>query len=207
MGSRGVVARTGAVTALMVLVLLSTVDLGFCLDGESILKGLRDGETETRRQALESPELAACYASNADEELCPPNPELLKEVNQELVRLLGDGDPAIRRVAARYLSASTDEQAIAALGHLLRDGDEDIRSSAVSAFVHIKTSDPHIITDLEKLLRDRNKGIRTNAAMALGVNGTPRSLRALRSRVSREAEPDVKAACAQSAAELERRLR
>src|SRR5262249_40965733 len=146
--------------AVIVLVLLSTADPGLCLDGDSILKGLRDSETETRRQALQSPELAACYASNADEELCPPNPELFKEVNQELVRLLGDGDPSIRRTAARYLSASTDEQAVAPLGHLLRDRDDEIRATAASAFTHIKTSNPHIITDLEKLLRDRNKSIR-----------------------------------------------
>ena len=200
-------APRGTVAALIVLMLLSAVDLGFCLDGESILKGLRDGDTDARRQALESPELAACYASNADEELCPPNPDLFKEVNQELVRLLSDGDLSIRRVAARYLSLSTDEQAVGPLGHLLRDGDEEIRGTAVSAFVRIKTSDPHIITDLEKLLRDRNKGIRMNAAKALGASGTTRSLRALRARLSREAEPDVKAVCAQAVEELERRLR
>jgi HEAT repeat protein len=200
-------ASRGTLAALIVLVLLSVADLGFCLDGESILKGLRDSDTETRRQTLESPELAACYASNADEELCPPNPELFKEVNQELVRLLDDGNPSIRRVAARYLSLSTDEQAVAPLGHLLRDGDEEIRGTAVNAFVHIKTSDPHIITDLEKLLRDRNKSIRMSAAKALGASGTSRSLRVLRSRVNRETEPEVKAACTQAVQELEGRLR
>src|SRR5262245_3237109 len=200
-------APRGTVTALIVLMLLSAADLGFCLDGESILKGLRDSDTETRRQALESPELAACYASNADEEICPPDPDLFKEVNQELVRLLSDGTPSIRLVAARYLILSTDKQAVGPLGHLLRDGDEEIRSTAASAFVHIKTSDPHIITDLEKLLRDRSKSIRLSAAKALGASGTTRSLRALRARVNRETEPEVKAACAQAVQELEGRLR
>lgn|SRR6185295_8691225 len=195
----------GRLTALVVLLLLSTADLGFCLDGDSILTGLRDSDTATRRQALESPELAACYASNADEEICPPNPDLFKQVNRELVRLLGDSDSSIRRVAARYLSVSTDEQAVGPLGHLLRDGDDEIRSTATNAFVHIKTSDPHIITDLEKLLRDRNKSIRASAAMALGASGTSRSLAALRARVSRETEPDVKAVCVQAVEELERR--
>jgi hypothetical protein len=197
----------GRLAALVVLVLLSTVAPGFCLDGDSILKGLRDSDTDTRRQALESPELAACYASNVDEQSCPPDPDLFKEVNRELVRLLGDGDLSIRRVAARYLSVSTDEQVVAPLGHLLRDGDDEIRNTATNAFVHIKTSDPHIITDLEKLLRDRNKTIRASAAMALGASGTSRSLRVLRARLSRETEPDVKAACAQAAQELEGRLR
>ena len=59
--------------AISLLSLLSA-NVAFCLDGEAILKALRDRNADTRRRALESRELAACYSSDADDKNCPPNP-------------------------------------------------------------------------------------------------------------------------------------
>ena len=186
---------------------LLSSSVAFCLDGEAVLKALRDRNVDTRRRALESRELAACYSSDADEQSCPPNPELFKRVNEELIRLLEDRDPSIRRVAAQYLSVSTDERAVRPLARLLRDRDEEVRRNASGAFGHIRVIDPDAIRDLERLLEDRHKLVRMNVAMALGTNGTHRSLIALKEGFDREVESDVKATYAQALRELEKRLR
>jgi len=181
--------------------------VALCLDGDAILKALGDSNVEIRRRALLSPELSACYSSDADEKSCPPNPALFRRINGELIRLLSDRDPSVRRVAAEYLSVSTDERAMRPLANLLGDQDEEVRKNASGAFIHTKTTDPAAIEGLERLLKDRNKFVRMNAAMALGVSGTRSSLVALRESFSRESEPDVRAVHAQALTELEDRLR
>src|SRR5207237_6316809 len=129
---------------------------------------------------------------------CPTNPERFKRINEQLIRLLNDRDPSIRRVAAQYLGVSSDARATRPLARLLSDPDEEIRRTASSAFVHITVSDPDIIRDLERLLADRNKSVRANAAMALRASGTHRSFMALKKAFDREVEPDVKAVYAQT---------
>lgn len=186
---------------------LLSPSVAFCLDGDAILTALRSSNVDARRRALESPELAACYSPDADEQSCPPNPDLFKRVNEELIRLLKDPDPSIRRVAAQYLSVSTDERAVRPLARLLQDRDEEVRRNASSAFVHIKISDADVVRDLERLLQDRSKFVRMNAAMALGTSGTHRSLIALKEGLMREVEPDVRTIYAQASSELEKRLR
>src|SRR5919197_1661491 len=76
--------------ALLILISVLTYTPGSCLDHEAILKGLRDRNVDTRRRTLESRELVACYSSDADEQSCPPNPELFRKINDELIRLLID---------------------------------------------------------------------------------------------------------------------
>jgi hypothetical protein len=181
--------------------------VAFCLDGEAILTALRDSDAGTRRRALESPELAACYSPDADEKSCPPNPELFKRINQELIRLLQDPDPSTIRVAAQYLSVSTDERAVQPLAGLLRDRDEEVRRNASSAFIHIRVADPQIVRDLERRLEDPNKFVRMNAAMALSTSGTHSSVLALKQGVNREVEPDVKDVYAHALRTLQERLR
>jgi HEAT repeat protein len=104
-------------------------------------------------------------------------------------------------------TVSTDARATKPLARLLRDTDEEVRSNASSAFVHITVRDPGIVRDLERLLEDRSKAVRMNAAMALSASGTRRSLLALREAFNREAEPDVKAVYGQALRELEQRFR
>jgi hypothetical protein len=191
----------------MSLVSLLGAHFAFASDGEAILKALRGSNHDTRRRALESPELAVCYSSDADETNCPANPELYRRINSELIRLLADPDPSIRRVAAQYLSVSTDARATKPLGRLLRDGDEEVRRTAASAFLHIRVRDPVIVKDLEGLLEDRDKFVRMNAAMALTYSGTHRSLIALRAAYNREVEPDVKERFAEAVRGLEKNIR
>src|SRR5207248_9762822 len=56
------------------LVTLLSAHLAFAFDGEATLKALRDRNKDTRLRALESPELAVCYSSDADDINCPANP-------------------------------------------------------------------------------------------------------------------------------------
>jgi hypothetical protein len=189
------------------LVTLLSAHLAFAFDGEATLKGLRDSDKDTRRRALESPELAVCYSSDADDTNCPTNPELFKRIDKELIRLLDDPDRSIRRVAAQYLSVSPNAQATKPLARLLRDSDEEIRRIAASAFVHKTERDPVTVRDLERLLEDRNKLVRKNAAMALTWSGTRRSLVALRAAYNREVEPDIKELFAEAVRDLEKRIR
>jgi HEAT repeat protein len=177
--------------AISLLSLLSA-NVAFCLDGEAILKALRDRNADTRRRALESRELAACYSSDADDKNCPPNPELFKRLNDELMRLLKDPDPSIRKVAAQYLSVSTDARAIRPLARLLMDHDDRVRAVAANAFVHTSVQDDNIVSDLEKLLRDHNKEVRAGAAMSLMLNGTRKSLDRLKEAYDHETDSDVK---------------
>ena len=192
--------------ATFLLSLLST-NVAFCLDGEAILKALRDSNADTRRRALESPELAVCYSSDADEKNCPPNPGLFGQLNDELIRLLKDPDPSIRRVAAQYLVVSTDARAVKALAPLLRDVDENVREVATRGYVHFTVSDPAIVRELERLLKDNNKNVRKNAAMTLGSNGTRQSLDVMREAYSRETDPDVKKLFAETLKHLEKQRR
>src|SRR5439155_24607498 len=109
------------------LVTLLSAHLAFAFDGEATLKALRDSNKDTRLRALESPELAVCYSSDADDINCPANPELFKGIDNELIRLLSDPDGSIRKVAAQYLSVSTNARATKPLARLLRDADEQVR--------------------------------------------------------------------------------
>ena len=191
----------------MSLVSLLNAHLAFAFDGEATLKALRDSSKDTRRRALESPELAVCYSSEADDTNCPTNPELFKRINNELIRLLKDPDPSIRRVAAQYLTVSTDARATESLARLLRDSDEEVRRAATSAFVHITVRDPVIVKDPERLLEDHNKFVRMNAAMGLIWSGTRHSLIALRAAYNREVEPDVKELFAEAVRDLGKKIR
>jgi hypothetical protein len=193
--------------ASLILISVLTYTPGSCLDREAILKGLRDRNVDTRRRTLESRELAACYSSDADEQSCPPNPELFRKINDELIRLLIDPDPSVRRIAAGYLSVSTDARAVQPLAHLLRDKDDGVRRSASGAFVHIAVSDPNVVRELEALLADRDKSVRKNAAMALSASGTHRSLAALRESLKREADADVRVVYDEALRQLEQRLK
>src|SRR5688572_3119768 len=86
--------------ALILCVSLLSSSVAFGLNGEAVLKALRDRDEDTRRRALASPQLAECYRPDPDEEICTGDPKFWQQINTELIRLLKDRNPSIRRVAA-----------------------------------------------------------------------------------------------------------
>ncbi len=172
---------------------------------DDYVKAFQDRRPEVRRSALQSKELASCYSHDADEESCPFQKEDAERLTGGLIELLSDPYPDIRKLAAEYLTSSTDSRVIRPLARLLKDRDDQVRAVGAGAFVHTWVHDEGIVSDLEQLLRDNNKNVRANAAMSLVLNGTRKSLDRLREAYDHETDPDVKQLFAETIKQLAKR--
>lgn len=95
--------------------------------------------------------------------LIPEHPDV-----QELILLLKDDDPGIRRQAVRALGDMGDRRATTEVISMLNDGDDDVRLEAVIALGNI--GDPQAVEPLiEKLKSNDYFYVRKKAAYTLYV--------------------------------------
>ena len=96
----------------------------------------------------------------------------------ELVKLLGDADPSVRKAAAFALSSCLTEQNQPALIQATRDSHREVRASAVVTLSLYKDK-PAAERLGEILAGDADKSIQAVAASGLGMNSSPAAIVAL----------------------------
>ncbi|MBM4145738.1 MAG: hypothetical protein FJ240_05605 [Nitrospira sp.] len=87
----------------------------------------------------------------------------------ELISMLGNMNPILRRNAALILGKTGSKEAVPALGFALKDGNVNVRKACVEAFSLLKTEDS--IRFLIFALTDEEPFIRVSSAVSLGRIG------------------------------------
>jgi HEAT repeat protein len=96
----------------------------------------------------------------------------------ELVKALGDTDPAVRKAAAYALSSCLTEENRPALIKATRDSQSDVRASAVVTLSLY--NDKQAAKSLAEILTsDADESVRALAASGLGMNQSPEAIVAL----------------------------
>jgi hypothetical protein len=88
----------------------------------------------------------------------------------KLIARLGDGDPKVRRAAARTLGDEHEKASdvvVTALTAARKDGDLDVRELAIAALGHLGTAAKLSAPALEQALADPELSVRLCAALAL----------------------------------------
>jgi len=107
---------------------------------------------------------------------------------------LEDGDPCVRRMAARLLGRMRTPAATRALLEALSAPDPRTRQLGAIGLGYAE--DPATVDSLLQALRDDAAGVRATAAWALGEIEDPRALPALTRLLARDPDPDVRRAAA-----------
>ena len=105
---------------------------------------------------------------------------------------LADRDPDIRAASLRALAAIQGREAIPALVAALGDGHPRVRRAALLALEPLRDTDPSIAPALIWALRDRKTEVRMTAADIVSRIPSEEARAAIRTRVRRERDPDVR---------------
>lgn|GEM_PF-1900499 len=105
----------------------------------------------------------------------------------QLLVILNNPDPEIKRTTIIALAGIKDTRVIEALTKLLDDQNPTLRSAALFALRDI--DDPRCVEKFAQLVKDQDATVRTSAVTALGKNGSARNLQLVLSVLN---DPDEK---------------
>lgn len=197
-------SRLGIPVCFFVLILAS-VGLGPSYRVEDHLAALDSEDANARRKAIK--ELCSYLARGPEtNEERTWDPEKFNSLIAGLTKLSYDKNSETREWTIRCLVSTTDARAVPPIARLLNDKSERVRAAAAGAFLTVTVGDADIIKRLETLLKDPKESVRKNAAMALGTNGTKRSLILLRRLEKAEKSREVKEIIADAIGRLQTKL-
>lgn len=134
------------------LLALISPTLGLSQEVDDYIKALADRRATARMDALESKEIASCFASHDDEDTCKLGKEDYRRLTDVFLRLLTDPEPKIRVKAIYYLTSTTESRFKRPIARLLRDPSDEVRAAAADSFSLTTLQDDEIVRELEHLL-------------------------------------------------------